>query len=277
MPNVPRVFNWIGSDEEKQYWDEPANWAEGEYPDQKEAIVVFSGSLRKDTTIYLRKDIHLGKLWLSEQDSITFDAEDSPNSEEDNGPRFYFETDNQFSPIFVDRNNRADHKARRWILHSCIFGQTHRALSLGRPLPDDVRVTTIHFDGVIGNYKDPERASLQVYGHLKFQLNNVNMFNGPVVAKDNGEIRVMKNGGIPDDTSITLENNGSIYAEEGVTIRASELNINRVSLEPGMYFSDELEPESLQSLVPQMLENVKDLQVTQVSNLKGKGLVLVGG
>lgn len=49
MTSTPKVFNWIGNQSPVAYWDDASNWAEGEYPNQKEAIAVFSKTANQAT------------------------------------------------------------------------------------------------------------------------------------------------------------------------------------------------------------------------------------
>jgi hypothetical protein len=271
MSLPPQTFNWKGSDAENLYWDDPSNWEEGKYPDQKDAIVIFSNSISSDTTILLRKDIHLGKFWISEKHSLTFESKPEVGTTAD----FYLETSNQFSPIFIDRDNLGDIRFAKLgphFFHSCYFGQTHRDLALGKPIPSGARATTIHMDSVIGNYKDPERASLQVFGHLTFELNSANTFKGPVVAKDNGQVRAMVEGAIPDQTPIAIANGGSVYAEDGVLIKTSELNVDGKLLKPGLYFSKEVKSFDKTKLSKM---NLPELPRESIEGLSGLGAIVV--
>lgn len=271
MSKAPETFNWIGSKSKMQYWDDPSNWSQGKYPDQKDAIAIFDKSLLSDTTIYLRKDIHLGKIWVSEEHTLIFDAEKNNN----NAPNFYLETSNQFAPIFIDIENKGDVVFQRHIFHSCYFGQTHRDLSLNKPLPSGVRVTTIHLNGEVGNYKDPERASMQVYGHLIFQLNRKNTFKGPVVVKNNGQIKAMLDGAIPDGSPITIDSGGSIFAENGVLIKSDSLVVNGEKLKAGLYFGAESDPGQALALLANSTLSKDSLQPIQIEGLKGTGAIAV--
>lgn len=277
----PKTFNWIGNSSDTLYWDDPENWAEGEYPNQKDAIAIFANSVRQDTSILIRKDIHFAQMWFSEKHPITFDSDPETTTPSGDQPNFFLETSNQFSTLFIDRDNKGDHVFNRHVFHSCYFYQAHRDLSLGKPIPPDTHITTLHYNGEIGNYKDPERASLQAYGHLKVQLNAVNSFIGPVVAKYGGEIRAMKNGAIPKGTPITLEHGGNLFAGEGVLVNASELRVDGVALEAGIYRNEKNELDSfeineMKHLSDRELEKSKKMTTKPLSNIKGKGSIIVG-
>lgn len=269
MFTKPKVYNWIGSDSTNQYWDDRQNWAEGEVPDQKEAIVIFENSVKQDTKILLRRDIHLAQMWFNEQHSLTFGSETPDSVLAEQGPKFLFETSNQFSILLVDANNRGMHTYSRWILHSCIFGQRSRVIP--GAIPRDDFTTTIHLDGNLGNYKDPERASLQVFGPLTFQLNGVNSFKGPVIVHRDGLIRAMVNGAIPDGSPISLEGGAKIFAADGVRIRAKTLRLDGAALDPGVYCNDTLG-------FSQDVEDVAraaNLKVKTLSSLEGTGVIVV--
>ena len=269
MFTKPKVYNWIGSDATNQYWDDNQNWAEGEVPDQKEAIVIFENSVKHDTKILLRRDIHLAQMWFNEQHSLTFGSEAPESLLSEQGPKFLFETSNQFSILLVDANNRGMHTYSPWILHSCIFGQRSRVIP-GSILTDDF-TTTIHIDGNLGNYKDPERASLQVFGRLIFQLNGANSFKGPVVVHNEGLIRAMVDGAIPDGSPISLEGGAKIFAADGVRIKAKTLRVDGLALDPGIYCSD----SQGFSKAAEDLARATNLNVRTLSNLEGTGVVLV--
>jgi len=268
MSQPPKTFFWVGSSKENQYWSDPDNWKGAEVPNQQDAIAVFSKSLDKDTTIYLQEDVHLGKMWVSEKHTITFDSEESGEE----APNFYLETSNQFSPIFIDIENAGDVVMQRHIFHSCYFGQTDRRLGLGRPLPDGVRVTTVKLNGKVSNYKDPERASLQVFGHLNFELNAQNDFKGPVVAKDNGKILAMVNGAIPDGSPLALANGGELYVNKGVTVRVSELLVDGEKIPAGLYVSESISTDNLADLEKSAR---KGHALTKLGGLSGTGLLQV--
>lgn len=269
MFTKPKIFNWVGSDSAEQFWDDPQNWAEGEVPNQKEAVAIFENSAKRDTTILLRQDVHLAQMWFNEQHSLTFEAAPSQNSLEENGPKFLFETSNQFSILLVDANNRGVHTFGRWILHSCIFGQRSRVIP--GTLPVDDFTTTIHFNGNVGNYKDPERASLQVFGRLNFQLNGVNKFKGPVVVHGEGQIRAMVDGAIPDNSPIALEGGGSLYLAEGVRINTGAFRVDGLALEPGVYCNDRAQ---LSAAASSAAKDV-NLAVKPLTNLEGTGVIVV--
>lgn len=275
MRSTPKVFNWIGNQSPVAYWDDASNWAEGEYPNQKEAIAVFSKTANQATKIILREDIHLAQMWFNEEHSLTFESDTSQDYyEEEDCPKLIFETSHQFSTLFIDKDNKADHVlAVRWINHSCCFLVPDR-LRNGFPTPDINRpdeddITTIHFDGMVRNYKDPERASLQVFGHLKVQLNASNTFKGPVVAANGGEVRVMVDGAIPNDNPIVIENGGKLFIEEGVTIKASQLRLDGKMLSPGAYFSDSYSSDEISAL------SSNEISGQQVANIFGKGILLI--
>tara|TARA_B110001450_G_C17615355_1_gene479053 strand:+ start:571 stop:1419 length:849 start_codon:yes stop_codon:yes gene_type:complete len=279
MIKTPKVYNWVGGDSSTLYWDEPSNWAEGEYPNQKEAIAVFANSAQRDTTILLRKDIHLAQMWFSEKHSLTFSSESDGNTLDGLSPKILLETSNQFSTLFVDKDNLADHRFGAWILHSCCFLVAHRDRN-GLPdadlnRPADETINTIHFEGGIGNYKDPERASLQVFGYQKAQLNGINRFKGPVVIANGGEVKVMVNNAIPDGTPITLNNGGAIFAEEGVYIKASELIVDGKIQEPGIYHGKNFDVEAIEKLKKTKLFRSKKVNTMAISNIKGNGAIFV--
>jgi len=237
----PKVYNWVGGKCDTLYWDDPKNWAEGKYPNEKEAVAVFDNSTQQDTTILIRKDIHLAQIWLNEKKSLTFAhefAQDDPAA-----PKFYLETTNQLSMLYVNENNISDHTFAIWILHSCYWNGTSR--SIASPRLGDDKINTIHYRGRISNYKDPDRASLQVYGNMAIQLDCQNDFRGPVIAKRNGRIRVSANGAIPDGTPITVDEGAELYIADDVVVQASELRLNGVMIEPGTYSASELKDQYL--------------------------------
>jgi hypothetical protein len=279
MSLPPKIFTWTGKEDSVLFWDDPSNWEDGEYPNQKEAVVVFSNSVNRDTTIILRKNIHLGQMWFNEQHQITIESAKAADLEGEESPALYLETANQFSTIFIDRENRGDHRIPVFF-HSCYFGQTHRDLALGRPVPEGVHITTIHLDGEIGNYKDPERASLQVYGRLRFQLNQPNSFKGPVVAKDHGEIRAMVNGAIPDKTPIYLNDRGQLFIDDGVLVNAGELHVDGKKLEAAVYVGvsedKKWSASALDGLSARDRNKALDLKVFPLESLRGRGAVIAG-
>ena len=237
MLSTPKVFNWVGNGTKIADWHDPKNWAEGVVPNQKEAIAVFSASTIEDTTILIHDEVRVAQMWFSEKHSLTFESARIRSKSENDEPKFLFETSNQFSTLFFDVDNDADHYFKqRWILHSCIFGQKHR--DKVKVKEAERNINTFHFDGKIGNYKDPDRASLQIYGNQIFQLNSPNTFKGPVVAQRNGRIRAMVNQAIPDGSPIVIDDGGELYLAEGVEVLASSLRLNGQLVEPGHYNAD---------------------------------------
>lgn len=234
----PKAYNWIGSAKTTLYWDDPDNWREGSFPNGREVIAVFSNSTKGPTEIVLRKDIHIAQIWISERNPITFSGEPREEAEPDDLPKIIFDTANQFSTLFLGEGNTADHTFKqRWILHSCYFNMPYR--DLADPRVDDSKISTIHYDSEIANYKDPDRASLQVYGNIAVQLNRKNSFKGPVVVKRNGRLRVMKDGGIPDDSPIDLDEGGLIHLADGVVVKTSKLRIDGKEMPKGTYLSED--------------------------------------
>lgn len=273
MANKPKVYNWIGNSAPTLYWDDPNNWAEGEYPNQPEAIVIFADTLTQDTTILLRRDIRLAHFWFGEDKySYTIAAEKIAGQPPENEPKLILDTGRPYATAFIDSQNKVDHSINAMITHSCYHGFPHRIA------PVDNYVTTIHFNGAISNYKDVKRASVQVYGRLNFKLNAVNSFTGPVVVKNDGEVHATKNGAIPDGTSIYLEDAGKIAADDGILIKAGTLRVDGRVMEDGLYHAEGVNPDIL------MLGNLGGFYANEIAsankikplpNIVGNGAILV--
>ena len=274
MADRPRVFNWIGNSAPTLYWDDPNNWEGREYPNHPEAIAIFADTLTQDTTILIRQDIRLAHFWFSEEKySYTIAAEVAAGQPPESQPKLILDTARQFSTSFFDNRNMVDHTIAAMINHSCHFGFPDRNPRIMNP----DYMSTLHFNGEISNYKDPDRASLQVYGRSRFQLNAANTFKGPVIVLNNGEVRATKNGAIPDGTPITLENQGRIGADDGVLIRAGSLRVDGQDMGSGLYHADGLAPNipMFSNLLGIESNELTENGINSIPNITGKGAILV--
>lgn len=275
----PKTYNWIGNNATTLFWDDPNNWAEGDFPNSREAVAIFANALTQNTTILLRQDIRLAQFWFCEEAfSYTIAPDKDAYVAEEKEPRLIMDTAEQFSTSFFDLDNKVDHFINAIITHSCHWGFPGRVFP-GTHVREDRFITTLHFNREITNYKDPERASLQIYGRLRFQLNAVNSFRGPVIIKDQGQINVSKNGGIPDNTPIFLEKGGKILMNEGILINASKLNIDGKDMDAGIYFSPDADLDIIELTDKKIIasEFIRDnkLQAKSIDNILGKGMILV--
>lgn len=235
MHGQPKVFHWIGNSAPTLYWDDPANWAEGAYPNDAEAIAIFANALTQDTTIIIRQDIRLAHFWFNDKHSYTIAPD--PSAPADNQPKLIFDTERPYATTFFHGDNAADHFINAIITHSCHWGFP------GRTTPAGAYLTTLHLNGPISNYKEAKRASVQVHGRLKFELNAVNTFTGPVVVTGGGEVAANRNGAIPDGTTIYIEEGGKIAAPDGVVIKTRKLRVDGRVMEEGLYHADGPSPD----------------------------------
>ncbi|HDY7883206.1 hypothetical protein ABRZ83_22685 [Vibrio vulnificus] len=279
MSIKPKVYNWKGNGSSIAYWDDPQNWEEGISPNHQEAIAVFSNSLEGKTTIVLRKDVHVAKFWIDETHDLEFLSDDTVDSTEDTGS-FYFDTSNQYSSIYLNMDHGGNVVfATKLIHHSCIFGQPIVYSQVPTGANRDPRTgPKVTFASDLTNYKDPDRASLQALKGFNFILAKANSFKGPVVISDQSEIRVLKTGGIPDNTPITLSNGGLLSLDKGVLVKASSLTIDSHTYGHGLYVSKETEEnfakDNVLEFCGQKIES--NVSVYGLSNIVGQGGIFIG-
>lgn len=229
----PKIYNWIGTSAGILYWDDPNNWAEGEYPNHPEATAMFKDAPDRDITILLRSDIQLANIWFSEKlHSYTISAEDDPEN-----AKLTFMTGQQLANITLDDDNRATHTINALILHSCkkLWGPGWRTVSPS-PAPDPIpdNVSKLRLGGKIANYKEAPRASLNIDGYIDVEISGKNEFIGPVVV-NRGSLYVKNSESVPVGTSFLLYSPGRLIIDDGVTISVKRFNINGLDLPDGTY------------------------------------------
>lgn len=232
----PRVYNWIGKSASVFYWDDPANWAEGIFPNHPEATVLFKDAIDRDTTILLRRDIQIANLWFSEKTfSYKIEAEGDPEAS-----KITFMTGQQLANITLDEDNRATHEINSTILHSCkkLWGPGWRTVSPS-PAPNPVprNLSTLRLGGKIANYKEAPRASLNIDGYINVEIRGANEFIGPVVV-NRGTLSVASSNSIPEGTVMLLYHPGCVVIEKGVVISVRRFSIDGRDLPSGSYDAD---------------------------------------
>lgn len=248
----PRSYNWIGTSDENLYWDDPSNWAEGEYPNHPEATAIFADALTRNVNVILRKDIFLANLWFSEkQYSYSIMPEGDPEQ-----ARLLFQTGQQLANITLDENNLADHAIPAMILHSC--KKLWYSATLWDPsLKPPARKAKLSLSGDIGSYKEAPRASLNIDGYIEVELSGNNTFIGPIVVS-RGLLTVKGNNAIPPRSSLTILDPGSVHIDDGTIVNLGRFVINGEVKAPGKYVSND----------------VSDVALTAISQTKPEGVVL---
>ncbi|WP_443191820.1 hypothetical protein [Pseudomonas indica] len=261
----PKIYNWIGKSADILYWDDPNNWAEGEYPNHPEATAMFKDAIDRDVTILLRKDIQLANIWFSESThSYTIDSEGNPEN-----AKLTFMTGQQLANITLDDDNRATHTINAMILHSCkkLWGPGWRTVSpSAAPDPIPENVSKLRLGGKIANYKEAPRASLNIDGYIDVEISGSNEFIGPVVV-NRGSLQVKSSESIPSGTSLLLYSPGKLIIDDGVVVNVKRLSINGNDLPNGTYGSDTVKTFTL----------VSDNQTSNTGLVQGAGKIVVSG
>jgi len=264
----PRIYNWIGTSNEDLYWDDPNNWAEGEYPDHPEATVVFADALTRNVNVILRKDIFLANIWFSEP---TFSYKIMPEGDPEKS-RLMFQTGQQLANITLDEQNQSDHEINAMILHSC-------KKLWWRPTPWEPGITPparqakLLLSGDIGSYKEAPRASLNVDGFIEVELSGNNSFIGPIVV-NRGTLSILNSESVPPRSSLTVLSPGILTLGEGVTLNLGRLVLDGEVMTPGKYVPVDYPSEKMAALAMIKPEGVSFKQLN-TSLVRGNGILNV--
>jgi hypothetical protein len=238
----PKTYNWIGTSHGDLYWDDPKNWAEGEYPNHPEATAIFADALNKNVNVILRTDIFLANLWFSEkQYSYTIKPEGDPEKS-----RLLFQTGQQLANITLDAANLADHAIPAMILHSCKklwYSATPWDLNVQPPS----KQAKLSLSGDIGSYKEAPRASLNVDGFIEVELSGNNSFIGPIVVS-RGLLSVKGKNAIPPRSSLTVLDPGRLDIADGIVVNLGRFVIDGEVKPPGKYVSSDMPDDRVQAL-----------------------------
>jgi autotransporter-associated beta strand protein len=267
----PRIYSWVGASSNTLYWDDPKNWAEGEYPNHPEATAMFSHALSQDTTILLRKDIILANIWFSEKKySYSILPEGDPNM-----ARLIFMTGQQLANITLDEENFATHTINTHIIHSCkkMWGVGWQVVSPSPPpVPVPKNQSKLRLGGVIANYKAAPRASLNLDGYIDVELSGVNTFIGPVVV-NRGALLIKNSESIPTGTNLLLYDPGQIVIDEGIVVKAKRFQLNGENMPRGVYVANDFPEDKLASV---SARGPLTIRLT-TSALMGGGSIVVSG
>ncbi|WP_157652804.1 hypothetical protein [Burkholderia ubonensis] len=264
----PKTYNWIGSSDDNLYWDDPKNWAEGEFPNHPEATAIFANALDRNVNVILRGDVFLANLWFSEKKySYTIKPEGDPEK-----ARLLFQTGQQLANITLDAENLADHAIPAMILHSCKklwYSATPWDLSV-QPPPRQAKLT---LSGDIGSYKEAPRASLNVDGFIEVEISGNNSFIGPIVVS-RGLLSVKGDNAIPPRSSLTVLEPGRLNIAEGVVINLGRFVINGETKPPGKYVTADMPEDRVQVLSLHKPDGV-NLSRLESGQVSGRGVINV--
>ena len=273
---LPKTYNWIGQDEGPMYWDDPNNWAEGEWPNQPEATAIFSEMAVSKVDIVARTHIVLANIWFNAQ-TTSYTIRPEGKSEDS---ILFFSTGQQLANIVLPEGNAATHHVPMMILHSCkkLWGPnwampTIPFSEVKYAIPDLPSVSKIVFSGPIGSYKDAPRASLNLDGYIDVELSGENSFIGPVDVR-RGTLFLNSKGALPSGTKLSVYEPGRIHVQSGIAIKVRELSINGKTMPSGIYSSSAAAERPDDFLLTTLTGSlVKEL--TPIPSLNGGGAILV--